>query len=136
MDRWTKNLIWWAIGAIIVVLLAIWLVNTLAPVAAADAVEQRHIHYYPRTLSDAGYEVGSSGVQEVREVQMRLFDLGYDVIVDGIPGPGTDAALREFQRDRHLTVTGDLDGRTFKELWSVSRAERGPVDLKCLDCKN
>lgn len=49
----------------------------------------------------------------VSGAQGRLLNLGYDVgKPDGILGPRTAAALRRFQKDRGLPVTGDLDRAT------------------------
>jgi hypothetical protein len=49
----------------------------------------------------------------VREVQEALVYYGYDVGgVDGVFGRGTDSALRSFQRDNGLAVTGVVDDET------------------------
>jgi hypothetical protein len=51
--------------------------------------------------------------EAVREVQEALVAAGYDVGgVDAIFGPGTDAALRQFQRDNNLEVDGILGDET------------------------
>jgi peptidoglycan hydrolase-like protein with peptidoglycan-binding domain len=53
----------------------------------------------------------------VREAQQRLLDKGYDPgVVDGISGPRTANALRQFQRDQGLVATGRLDGETMNAL--------------------
>ncbi len=53
----------------------------------------------------------------VREAQQRLLDKGYDPgVVDGIPGPRTANALRQFQRDEGLVGTGRLDQETMNAL--------------------
>jgi peptidoglycan hydrolase-like protein with peptidoglycan-binding domain len=36
-------------------------------------------------------------------------------------GTGTRKALEQFQRERSLTVTGELDARTLRELQAQSR---------------
>jgi N-acetylmuramoyl-L-alanine amidase len=52
-------------------------------------------------------------------VQARLHNLGYDVgEIDGAVGPRTRAALRSFQRQRGLAVTGEIDDQTRDELRS------------------
>jgi peptidoglycan hydrolase-like protein with peptidoglycan-binding domain len=49
---------------------------------------------------------GSTG-EEVRQLQRALKDLGYDPgEVDGQFGSETEAAVKAFQGDRHLTVDG------------------------------
>ncbi len=41
-----------------------------------------------------------------KAVQENLYQLGYDVAIDGHNGSGTQAAVRSFQADRKLPVTG------------------------------
>jgi peptidoglycan hydrolase-like protein with peptidoglycan-binding domain len=51
------------------------------------------------------------------EVQRRLTELGYHPgPVDGIDGPKTTSALRQFQHDHDLAITGTVDGETIREL--------------------
>ena len=53
----------------------------------------------------------------VREAQQLLVDKGYDPgVVDGISGPRTANALRQFQRDEGLVGTGRLDQETMNAL--------------------
>ena len=65
-----------------------------------------------------------SGAQSVRadqrteEAQARLSELGYEVSVDGVFGEGTERAVRKFQKDRGLNVTGDLNSDTREALFS------------------
>jgi N-acetylmuramoyl-L-alanine amidase len=49
--------------------------------------------------------------------QARLVNLGYGIgEIDGEMGPMTQAALREFQADHGLEVTGELDQATIAKL--------------------
>ena len=53
----------------------------------------------------------------VRAVQQSLQALGYDVgTVDGVFGNGTDRAIRAFQADQGLPVTGVAAGETMTQL--------------------
>ncbi|HRN75551.1 peptidoglycan-binding domain-containing protein [Ottowia sp.] len=53
----------------------------------------------------------------VRDAQQRLLDKGYDPgTVDGVAGPRTASALRQFQRDQGLMATGRLDSVTIQAL--------------------
>ncbi|MDR2339344.1 MAG: lytic murein transglycosylase [Deltaproteobacteria bacterium] len=44
-----------------------------------------------------------------KEAQEKLWQLGYDITVDGRNGSGTRARVKEFQRDRGLPQTGKID---------------------------
>ncbi|MCW5620773.1 MAG: peptidoglycan-binding protein [Burkholderiales bacterium] len=51
--------------------------------------------------------------QMVQQVQQKLKDQGFDVgQVDGIWGPQTAEALKEFQRQQGMEATGDLSQST------------------------
>jgi hypothetical protein len=53
----------------------------------------------------------------IREVQRALLRKGYDPgPVDGIFGPKTEGALRQFQEAKQLPVTGQLDDRSLAAL--------------------
>jgi hypothetical protein len=56
--------------------------------------------------------------EDVRMVQSRLTDLGYDPgPIDGIFGPRTDAAVRAYQRDNGLTIDGIVGPITWGSLF-------------------
>lgn len=55
--------------------------------------------------------------QQVRNVQQALSDKGYNPgPIDGVNGPHTRAALRQYQRHENLTVNGDMDASTLTSL--------------------
>jgi hypothetical protein len=57
---------------------------------------------------------------DIETIQQRLGDLGYGVgEADGLLGPRTRAALRAFQADRGLPVTGVPDGTTQRALFAA-----------------
>lgn len=59
---------------------------------------------------------GSSG-QNVRDIQKKLSDLGYDVGgVDGIYGQKTETAVKQFQRDAGIDVDGIVGTQTLGAL--------------------
>ena len=56
-------------------------------------------------------------VVDIRTAQRQLKDRGYySGPVDGVIGPATEGALRAYQRDRGLKVTGRLDSPTVRSL--------------------
>jgi peptidoglycan hydrolase-like protein with peptidoglycan-binding domain len=59
---------------------------------------------------------GATG-EHVTYLQQRLVALDYrQVLVDGIFGPGTESAVRSFQRVRGLTIDGDVGPMTWSAL--------------------
>jgi murein L,D-transpeptidase YcbB/YkuD len=54
--------------------------------------------------------------EEVQRVQAALNQKGERVKVDGIWGPQTEQALRDFQRKNGLQASGRLDGQTLQKL--------------------
>lgn len=63
----------------------------------------------------------------VERAQRRLNELGYDAgPSDGLMGSRTRAAIRAYQRDRRLAVTGDLDRQTMRSL----RGDRAEGDRR------
>jgi peptidoglycan hydrolase-like protein with peptidoglycan-binding domain len=61
----------------------------------------------------------------VLRAQQKLTSRGYPTEPDGLLGNATKRALREFQQDSGLPVTGELDPRTLNELG----VEEPPVEL-------
>jgi hypothetical protein len=60
---------------------------------------------------------GMHDMSTVRDAQQALRDKGYEVgPVDGISGPRTQAAVRDFQQKEGLAVTGRLDQKTLSAL--------------------
>ena len=66
---------------------------------------------------------GSKDKKTVEKIQRALKKNGYYIsykgrrlIVDGIYGPYTERAVKEFQRDKGLKVTGKVDEKTAKKL--------------------
>lgn len=57
----------------------------------------------------------------IRSAQMVLRDRGfYNGPINGVMTPATRTAIRQFQRDRNLSETGDLDSRTAQALGIAS----------------
>ena len=59
--------------------------------------------------------------RQVLAAQRALNKLNYGPIKpDGLFGPGTRQAIERFERDRKLPVTGEVSGRTARELAAAS----------------
>jgi peptidoglycan hydrolase-like protein with peptidoglycan-binding domain len=58
--------------------------------------------------------------KRVVSAQKALVKLGYAVSPDGVFGAGTRQAIQRFERDRNLPQTGEVAGRTMRELAAQS----------------
>ena len=71
---------------------------------------------------------------DVEDLQRRLADLGFPVgRVDGIFGPVTDAAVREFQRNVGMNADGTCGVNTVVALQRLARAVRGGAPERLWD---
>ena len=72
---------------------------------------------------------GGTTRADVRRVQENLRDLGYPAgTPDGRLGPQTRTAIKNFQRDRNLNATGDLNDETRSAL-DTAIEQRGGSDI-------
>ncbi len=72
-----------------------------------------------RTISDPTmrWPHGQHSSSTVRDVQQALQDKGYDVgPIDGVMGARTQSALRQYQQQQGMTVSGRLDQQTLSGL--------------------
>ena len=76
---------------------------------------------------DSARGAGASNTSSlVRDAQDALQKKGYDVgQIDGVMGPKTSAALREFQQAQGLSASGSLDQQTLSALDVQSDARSG-----------
>ncbi len=64
---------------------------------------------------------GHAASSDVRSAQQALRDRGFDPgPIDGVMGPRTTAAVKDFQQKENLNVTGSLDAETHARLASAS----------------
>jgi hypothetical protein len=74
------------------------------------------------TDSVTGRDTGRMN-DDVRSAQMALKDKGHDPgPIDGVMGPRTSAAIRDFQQAENLSTTGQLDAETRSKLMAGSSA--------------
>jgi len=86
-----------------------------------------------RSADTPATDLPLSSPEMVRRAQLALKDQGYyEGDADGVMNPRTSAALRSYQREHNLQVTGDLDPQTATKLGILdSRASGSPnVDRK------
>jgi len=86
-----------------------------------------------RALYEAGYRLGDRIIflrrpmirgEDIAELQSRLNSLGFDSgKVDGIFGPDTEAAVIDFQHNRHLAEDGKVGPEVVTEIHLVTRGE-------------
>lgn len=69
----------------------------------------------PPAVGQSTLQLGSRG-PAVTVVQARLSSIGYHLVLDGIFGPATLAAVRAFQASRGLTVDGIVGSQTYAAL--------------------
>jgi His-Xaa-Ser repeat protein HxsA len=73
-----------------------------------------------------GSKAGSPDSETIRQVQAKLKEQGQDPgPADGIMGPKTQAALKEFQSAKGLKATGQLDPQTLSALGVSGSAAAG-----------
>lgn len=78
------------------------------------------------SASERSGSIGQMDSDTISAIQESLKEAGHDVgAVDGIWGPKTEAALREFQEARGLEPTGTVDDRTLAELEVDQRGAGG-----------
>jgi len=71
----------------------------------------------PVPVTSAPKPTSTGGMMSVADAQRKLAALGYNPgPADGAAGGRTATALRAFQKDRHLPITGQLDAATATEL--------------------
>jgi peptidoglycan hydrolase-like protein with peptidoglycan-binding domain len=64
---------------------------------------------------------------DVRAAQQALKDQGFNPgPIDGIKGPRTTEAVRDFQEKKNLTVTGQLDAETRNQLMAAAPPAASP----------
>jgi hypothetical protein len=90
-----------------------------APAAQPAQAEPPAANATPMTAPEAKAADADTAplTMSAMDMQKRLTELGYKPgPVDGKPGPRTTNALRKFQHDHKLAVTGTLDEETIRAL--------------------
>src|SRR5262245_47653035 len=77
--------------------------------------------------AQAGQSLGAEEDHDtIKQAQEKLSSMGHNAgPADGIMGPKTEAALKEFQQSKGLQASGQLDGRTLAAL-QVDESRNAP----------
>lgn len=78
-----------------------------------------------QTQAGMSAETTASTSAQVESVQSTLAQEGYNITVDGVWGPRTADAVRQFQQANNLDVTGQIDAQTLSALNLDASASRG-----------
>ena len=101
---------------------------------AVDGITGKNTHAAVYSVAAIGYSEttyptlvrGDRGMALIYTLQQRLKDLGYYTLrADGIFGSGTQRAVRDFQANNGMTVTGRADDATQKLLYSAAAKAAG-----------
>ena len=67
-------------------------------------------------------------IDSLASIQTKLQRMGYAPgVADGMMGPQTDRAIKNFQRDNQLPLTGKVDDRTMQ----TARPTPGRAEARC-----
>ncbi len=95
--------------------------STAAMAQTGDMGKQRGTTSEP----SASATQGMASSDDVRQVQQELQNRGFNVgTVDGVMGPQTKGALKEFQQAEGLPATGELNEKTKSQLKTSSAGSR------------
>lgn len=94
---------------------------SLGAIAAGEKEQQQSQSGQSSKQSQSAAAGASAGQafdqQTVRQVQQKLKDEGHEVgQIDGIMGPKTQAALKEYQKQEGMDASGQLDQETLSSL--------------------
>ncbi|HEY7576885.1 MAG TPA: peptidoglycan-binding domain-containing protein [Acetobacteraceae bacterium] len=84
--------------------------STAAPATQSYAASPNYNSSQART---SGAQSGELSPAMIRKVQQNLKQAGlYNARVDGVWGPQTEAAVRDYQQQHNMNATGELDQQT------------------------
>lgn len=91
-------------------------VEATAPAPAQEAPAMKPAPKAAKKVTKAKHHKAAMSAQEVKKIQEALNANGATLKVDGKFGKGTRNALKKFQKDNGLKVTGKADKETMEKL--------------------
>ena len=88
--------------------------------AKGSGVDMIGAYIANRVNSSKTYDVGINGYAVWRgavEIQTELKRRGFDIVVDGVWGPGTDAVVKQWQASEGITADGIYGQQTARTMW-------------------
>ncbi len=102
------------------------LLSCAALVAVPAYAEQQGAGQGTQSMS-----IAELSTDTIKDVQQRLNDRGYSAGgVDGVWGPSTKSAVRNFQQSQGMEATGDLNMQTLNALGVQPRSEKGRARME------
>jgi len=77
------------------------------------------LSYYSSTYA-VKYEYGDKG-EDIKRVQQYLYNMGYDISIDGVFGYGTQDIVKDFQFNNGLIVDGIIGDKTLEKIEDIIR---------------
>ena len=75
-------------------------------------------NYLAASKAPSPFDAGVESRARIKRAQTGLKALGYyKSAIDGIAGPGTAKAVKQFQADQHVAVTGQIDAALMRHLY-------------------
>jgi len=84
--------------------------------ASVVANDQRAQDAQQGTQQQAAAGASQHDADKLRKVQKQLSEKGHNVTTDGVWGPQTEQALKEFQQAQGMQATGELNQQTLAAL--------------------
>lgn len=98
---------------------------SFSAIAADEQKERQQPQAQSSQSSQQGQQQASQSQETVKQAQEKLSAAGHQVQPDGIMGPKTQAALKEFQQSKGLQASGQLDQQTIAALEIEQSAATG-----------
>lgn len=66
-----------------------------------------------------GSETNEKLIEVIKDIQLKLNNKGYNLVVDGIVGVETENSIKDFQSKNNLNINGIIDSHAMEKLGSI-----------------